>query len=658
MRMSTVLAFLVTIFICEPALAQAQRRQITSFSVGPDQTLIYPNNPSDPNYLIGLNDEHTSFLPPAASGAPYLLFGGSAVSATGIWGAEVLQTTDLKTFDFASALGYTRQVMAGPLPIGKCNPALDTEFDENYAAPGSVVQDPTLPAGNLMMIYEAENHCPGGGPDGPFYATAGFARSSDNGKTWPAPQPGALGGPARYPVLQSPDPEPTGIHGYLGDAIPAAFVDKTTSGDYYLYVPYSSYSSAGIGLRIARAKLGSDPLTFLKWYNGSFSQPGIGGLDSGILPSSGCAGGYDSHSEISYNDDLGTYLLVFVCFNGPTGARMGGWYYSTATSLDLEDWSAPQLIQNSQYPEAAPCPGRTDGQDFDGFYPSSISPGASAGHTKLTGYFFFMHVACDLGSRQFLSRTFTITATAAPNVPTVPLGSVVNNASFAPGTTVLAPGSIAAVFGTFLTDGTSCLPPSCNPSFDKTSGKLGTTMSGAQVSVNGAPAPIFYASPGQLGIQIPYEASGSSANLSVSVGGQASTPISVPLAPVSPGIFTLTADGKGAGAITHANGSAVTSQSPSQRGEVVIIYATGLGQVAPPVGTGSLPSGASNTVSPVTLTIGGINVIPEFAGLAGCCVGLNQINGKIPAGVASGAAVPVVLTIGGKPSNTATIAVQ
>ena len=43
----------------------------------------------------------------------------------------------------------------------QCNAAWANTFDENFAAPGSVVQDPTLPPGNLIMVYEAENHCPG-----------------------------------------------------------------------------------------------------------------------------------------------------------------------------------------------------------------------------------------------------------------------------------------------------------------------------------------------------------------------------------------------------------------------------------------------------------------------------------------------------------------
>jgi uncharacterized protein (TIGR03437 family) len=71
-----------------------------------------------------------------------------------------------------------------------------------------------------------------------------------------------------------------------------------------------------------------------------------------------------------------------------------------------------------------------------------------------------------------------------------------------------------------------------------------------------------------------------------------------------------------------------------------------------------LPAAAASTFAPVTLTIGGISVIPDFAGLAGCCVGLNQVNVRVPFGVNPGNTVPVVLNIGGKSSNTATIAVQ
>src|ERR1035438_2795574 len=75
---------------------------------------------------------------------------------------------DLQNFTFATALGYNSPVLQSPVAFTSCNPAYDTEFDENYAAPGSVIQDPTLPAGNLFMLYEAENHCPGGVNQQPY----------------------------------------------------------------------------------------------------------------------------------------------------------------------------------------------------------------------------------------------------------------------------------------------------------------------------------------------------------------------------------------------------------------------------------------------------------------------------------------------------------
>ena len=379
---------------------------IKSFSVGSDEALAWPNS------LANIPDEHTTFIPPATPSGPYLVFAASKVTG-GTGGAVVLQTTDLVSFSFVP--GYNHQVMAPPVDITQCNAAYANEFDENYAAPGSVVQDPTLPAGNLMMFYEAENHCPAGVNQQPYYATVGFARSSDNGKTWPAPANAVMGGPDRHPILKSVNPQPaTGGYTAMGNAIPSAFVDTNALGERYVYVVYGfnsgGFTPAADGLmRVARAKLGENPLTFLKWYNGSFSQPGIGGLDSGVMPSSGCSpNARQAMAEINYNDDLQLYLMVFVCESGPASARVAAWYYSTATSLDLQNWTAPQPIANSQFPLTTPCSAGGTGQQFDGFYPSFMSPGAAAGHTRLTGKVFYQN-GCDTGARAFTSRPFTIT---------------------------------------------------------------------------------------------------------------------------------------------------------------------------------------------------------------------------------------------------------
>jgi uncharacterized protein (TIGR03437 family) len=255
-------------------------------------------------------------------------------------------------------------------------------------------------------------------------------------------------------------------------------------------------------------------------------------------------------------------------------------------------------------------------------------------------------------------RKITLGPPATPNLFT---GGVVNGATFTPASNpngAVAPGTIVAVFGTSLTGGNSCIAPTCFPSFQD--GRLLTTMAGVQVTINGAPVPIFYATPTQLGVQMPMELSGSSATILVTAGGQASAQRTVIMTPASPGIFTLSQDGQGAGAITHSDqlGTLVSTQNPARPGEVVVIYATGLGQVTPAVATGMLPAGQSRTVSPVTVTIDGIPVTPDFAGVAGCCVGLNQVNVTIPSNAHSSVAIPVFLTIGGKQSNLVTIVVQ
>jgi uncharacterized protein (TIGR03118 family) len=246
-----------------------------------------------------------------------------------------------------------------------------------------------------------------------------------------------------------------------------------------------------------------------------------------------------------------------------------------------------------------------------------------------------------------------VNVTAAPAVPD---NSVVNNASYIAGTNALAPGSIAAIFGSNLTDGTTCVAPSCSPTFDNNK-RLRTSMAGTQVLINGSPVPIFYAAPAQLGIQIPTELTGTSAQLQVVTNGQPSAFKTIPIGPLSPGIFSFTADGKGAGAITHNDsmGTTVDANNPAVPGETIVIYGTGFGQVSPTVPTGAAPSASSTTVTAPTVTIDNLPASVQFSGLSGCCVGLNQINVVVPTAVSVGTAVNVVVSSGGKSANTVTL---
>jgi len=86
------------------------------------------------------------------------------------------------------------------------------------------------------------------------------------------------------------------------------------------------------------------------------------------------------------------------------------------------------------------------------------------------------------------------------------------------------------------------------------------------------------------------------------------------------------------------------------------MYATGLGLLNPPLATGA-PSAGNETAVPATVTVDGVEVPALFSGSTFGLVGLNQVNFRIPANTRSAPDIPVVLSIGGKQSNSVTIPV-
>jgi uncharacterized protein (TIGR03437 family) len=228
------------------------------------------------------------------------------------------------------------------------------------------------------------------------------------------------------------------------------------------------------------------------------------------------------------------------------------------------------------------------------------------------------------------------------------LAGVLNAASY--GVTV-APGSIAAVFGTF----------SVGSLVTATAIPWPTTLSGLTLQTgSGVPVPLYYASAGQLGIQVPWEISAQGqTTITASQTGQTSTPFAAKIAAFAPGLFTMNAQGTGQGAIIGDGFKLADVANPASTGTVLQIYCTGLGAVTNQPATGTAaPSGplATTTTTP-TVTVGGVSVPVLFSGLAPGFIGLYQVNAQLPSGVPGGAAVPVVLSIGGVVSNTATIAV-
>ena len=221
---------------------------------------------------------------------------------------------------------------------------------------------------------------------------------------------------------------------------------------------------------------------------------------------------------------------------------------------------------------------------------------------------------------------------AAPMVSKVPLGI----------------GSIATMFGLNLALNTATAATFPLP----------LTLGGASVTINGIAAPLFYASPLQINFFVPYELAGeTTATILVSTATGVAEVSGVPITPESPGLFLT--DAAGDPAVVHMNGQPVSVASPAAGGEIVEIFATGLGPVSnAPADDAGAPTNplAMDQITPL-VTIGGVNAKVLFAGLAPGFAGLNQIDVVVPTGLPSG---PNALTIavGALFANTAVVELQ
>jgi uncharacterized protein (TIGR03437 family) len=234
------------------------------------------------------------------------------------------------------------------------------------------------------------------------------------------------------------------------------------------------------------------------------------------------------------------------------------------------------------------------------------------------------------------------------------IGSIVNAASAA--LTGVSPGEIITIYG-------SALGPDAPIGIAlDTNGNVRTTLGGTQVFFGSVPAPLIYVSGSQINAAVPYEVASTpvtTVQVQYTPGGM-STPISMPVVPAVPGIFTISGSGQGAAAVLNEDDSVNSPSDPAARGSVIQIYATGAGQTSPAATTGSIAQSAATSVLPVQASIGGVNAQVLYAGSApGDVNGVLQVNAVVPQQVTPGAAVPVMLTVGTSSSPArATISVQ
>lgn len=249
-------------------------------------------------------------------------------------------------------------------------------------------------------------------------------------------------------------------------------------------------------------------------------------------------------------------------------------------------------------------------------------------------------------------------------------GGVLNAASFEP---AAALGAIVSIFGVGFADSLSVAESSPLP----------TDIAGVQVTLDGEPLPLFFVSPGQINVQLPFAlsndpgrgrsrvAQGTNGLVVTTAAGQ-SNALTPSLTSSSAAIYTANQSGSGQGIVVFANTTilaaprGVTADSrPAKAGDALSVFANALGPVDPPIEAGRNscdPDGQcqadfSNlalrrSVTPPVIRLGGLggfNVPAEnvlFSGLAPQFAGLYQVNFIVPEGAPAGDAVPIDLLIG------------
>lgn len=274
-----------------------------------------------------------------------------------------------------------------------------------------------------------------------------------------------------------------------------------------------------------------------------------------------------------------------------------------------------------------------------------------------------------------------------PRRPMISQGGIINGASFEAGRAV-APGSIVSVFGldigiritdggiVTLTESAAQIP-------------LSTELGDYSLLFGDIPAPLYFVGGntadgsvfgGQINAQVPWDVPLGQSQVRVvySPEGEAeqvSDTASVSVASVSPALFTFDyGPGRAAGLNVKTGDSnpdvidgstpqavgSVPNAQPARLGEIVTLFANGLGPTTPPGVTGNHSLDALRPVIvPVTVLVGGAEAQVLYAGLTPQFVGLYQINIRIPFGAVPGDDVPVIIQQGGVTSRPdVTIAIR
>ena len=241
--------------------------------------------------------------------------------------------------------------------------------------------------------------------------------------------------------------------------------------------------------------------------------------------------------------------------------------------------------------------------------PGSLSAGTYTGNVQITA-------SGASNTPLTIGVTLTVSGQSTGSPPTIT--AVTNAASYQ---ATIAPATWVSIFGTNLATATYTWQSS-----DIVNGQLPTSLQGVSVTIDGIPAFVEYLSPSQINVLAPDDTNTGPVQVQVTVAGQTSTAFTATESQFSPAFFAI--DSAGHVAAEHADYSLVSSSSPAQPGETILLYATGFGPTNPVTPTSQVVSTPASLANQAQVTIGGTAATVSFGGLVG--PGLYQLNVVVP----------------------------
>jgi len=174
------------------------------------------------------------------------------------------------------------------------------------------------------------------------------------------------------------------------------------------------------------------------------------------------------------------------------------------------------------------------------------------------------------------------------------------NAADYAGTTI-APGELLAVFGNQIG------PDQPIGAQLDAAGNVTSNLGGFSVWIGGLPAPLLYASTDQINLVAPFGIpSTGQVQVELRQNGTVLSTFDQPVAQQNPGLFTSSGTGTGQLAALNQDGSINGPDNPAHPGQIVTVFATGLGAMTPQPIDGSRPSQPVDTpVGPAQVLVNG-----------------------------------------------------